>query len=327
MPHPVESGHHALRVPPDLAALPKAEVHVHLEGTVRPATLDAMARREGLEVPRAFSDLRSFIDVISGAWAAMAKPGDYARLVDEYCEDAARCGVRYAELELVPIGRPYDALAEAVEAAATQRDVVVRFVVGVTRNLPVEVGWMMLDAVRGVPEVVAIGLGGDEARFPPQAFRELFAEAQRRGLHSAPHAGEDAGPESIRGALNALGAERIQHGVRAIEASDLVAELATRSIPLAVCPTSNLRLGVVANLDAHPLRALVRAGVRVSVNTDDPGFFGCDILGEYSIAGRLLELDRAGYARLAVSSVESSFAPMALKRELLDAIGAWRERA
>jgi adenosine deaminase len=312
--------------PSDLAALPKAEVHVHLEGTIRPATLDAMARREGLQVPRAFTDLRSFIDVISGAWAAMAQPGDYARLVREYCEDAVRAGVRYAELELVPIGRAHDVLGEAVAAAARETDVVVRFVAGVTRNLPIELAWMTLDAVRDHPAVVAIGLGGDESGYPAELFAELFAEARRRGLPAAPHAGEDAGPASVRAALDALGAARIQHGVRAIESPDLVAELVARGIPLAVCPTSNVRLGVAASLDAHPLRALAAAGVRLSINTDDPGFFDCDLLGEYAIAGRLLALDRDGYARLAARSVESSFAPAPLKRELGAAIAAWRDR-
>src|SRR5207249_4180984 len=193
------------RVPTDLAALPKAEVHVHLEGSVRPATLDELCHRGRYVVPRTFHDLNGFIHAVSAAWTTMMQPGDYARLVREYCEDAARAGIRYAEVELVPGGRPYDCLGEAVEAASRQRD----------------------------------------------------------------------------------GAERIQHGVRAVEDPALVAELAARGIPLAICPTSNLRLGVVRSLDDHPLRDLWASGVRVSVNTDDPGFFGCDLVGEYAIAGRL----------------------------------------
>ena len=311
------------RVPTDLATLPKAEVHIHLEGAIRPATLDEFSRRAGLRVPRTFSDLNGFIRAMSGAWTTMMHAGDYARLVREYCEDAVRSGIRYAELELVPGGRPYDCLGEAVEAAARQRDIVVRFVAGLNRDLPLELAWMMLEAAKGVPEVVAVGLGGAESGFPPEPFSKLFAEARRRGLRSAPHAGEDAGPASVRGALDALGAERIQHGVRAVEDPALLAELAARGIPLAVCPTSNLRLGVVASLDAHPLRQLWEAGVRVSVNTDDPGFFGCDLVGEYAIAGRLLGLDRAGYARLARNSVESSFAPEAVKADLRAAIAEW----
>ena len=171
--------------------------------------------------------------------------------------------------------------------------------------------------------MVAVGLGGAEKGFPPEPFAALFAEARRRGLRSAPHAGEDAGPASVRGALDALGAERIQHGVRSVEDPALVAELAARGIPLAVCPTSNLRLGVVPSLEVHPLRRLWEAGVRVSVNTDDPGFFGCDLVGEYAIAGRLLGLDREGYARLARNAVESSFAPEGVKAELRGGIADW----
>src|SRR3989454_2285106 len=315
-----------MTVPGDLAALPKAEIHVHLEGTVRPATLEELCARTGIGVPRSFADLPSFVAVYSCAWATMTTPGDYARLVREYCEDAARAGVRYAELELATGGRPYDCLAEAVEAASKQRDVVVRFVAGNAGDFRPEMGWMMLGAARAVPEVVGIGLGGPEDGFPPEPFAALFAEARRRGLHAAPHAGEAAGPASIRSALDTLGAERIQHGVRAVEDLDLLAELVERRIPLAVCPTSNLRLGIVRSLDEHPLRRLWDAGAAVSVNTDDPGFFGSDLVSEYAIAGRLLDLDRRGYARLAANSVDGSFATEALKAELHDAIHNWARR-
>src|SRR5881397_2797136 len=155
-----------MTVPGDLATLPKAEIHVHLEGTVRPATLAELCARTGISVPRSFTDLPSFVAVYSCAWATMVTPGDYARLVREYCEDAVRAGVRYAELELATTGRPYDCLAEAIEAAGRQRDIVIRFVAGTVRNLPLELAWTMLDAARGVPEVVGIGLGGPEDGFP-----------------------------------------------------------------------------------------------------------------------------------------------------------------
>jgi adenosine deaminase len=315
-----------MAAPADLAALPKAEVHVHLEGAVRPATLEEFSARAGLAVPKSFDSLDSFVDAFSVAWRTMASAGDYARMVREYCEDAARSGVRYAELELVTIGRPFDCLAEAVEAAAKQRDVEVRFVVGLVRDTPMELNWPMLEAAKGVPDVVAVGLGGREGSAPPELFEEIFVEARRRGLHAAPHAGEAAGPESVRGALHALKAERIQHGVRAAEDPALLAEIAERRVPLAVCPTSNLRLGVVESLDEHPIRQLWEAGVLVSVNTDDPGLFDCDLVGEYAIAGRLLGLDRAGYARLALNSVESSFAPEGTKGELRAGIEDWAGR-
>jgi adenosine deaminase len=312
--------------PDDLRLLPKAELHVHLEGAVRPATLEEFATRAGVSIQRAFSDLNSFIKVYEAAWQTMTHPGDYARMVREYCEDAMRQGVRYAEVELAPIGRTYDHVAEAVDAAAQQSGIVLRFTVGNVRAFPIEVAWSMLEAVKDVPEFIAFGLGGSESEYPPEPFREVFAEARRRGLRSVPHAGEDAGTESIRGALDALGAERIQHGVRAVDDPALLAEIVERRIPLAVCPTSNLLLGVCATLDEHPLRRLWDAGVLVSVNTDDPGFFGCDLTGEYAIAGRLLGLDRQGYAQLARNSVESSFAPKELKDTLHREIEDWAKK-
>jgi len=317
-----------MTVPSDLRLLPKAELHIHLEGSVRPATLEEFAAREGVSIAKTFDSLNSFVEVYMAATRVMTRPGDYTRLVNEYCEDAARNGVRYAELEVSPaLGRhTVDAFHEAAEAASKQRDVVVRLVLGLGRVMPPEVKLAALDALRGVPGIVALGLGGPEEGFPAAPFADVFAEARRRGLRSAPHAGENAGPASVREVIDALGAERIQHGVRSIEDLALVALLVERGIGLAVCPTSNLLLGVVPSLDEHPLRQLWDAGVVVSVNTDDPGFFGCDLTGEYAIAGRLLGLDRAGYARLARNSVESSFAPEAVKSELRDAIDAWPAR-
>jgi adenosine deaminase len=315
-----------MATPFDLAALPKCEVHVHIEGTVQPATLEEFAARAGVSVQRTFTDLNTFVLAYATAWQTMTEPGDYARMVREYCEGAVRQSIRYVEMELSPIGRTYNHVEEAVEEAAKHRDLVVRFTVGNVRSFPADVAWSMLEAVKDVPEFIAFGLGGNERDFPPELFREVFAEARNRGLRSVPHAGEDAGSESVRGAIDALGAERIQHGVRSVEDPALLAEIAAKRIPLAVCPTSNVLLGVCKAIDEHPLRALWDAGVLVSVNTDDPGFFGCDLTGEYAIAGRLLGLDREGYARLARNSVESSFAPDGLKDELRREVDGWAQR-
>jgi adenosine deaminase len=267
--------------------------------------------------------LLSFVEMYVYYWRTMNEPGDYARLVREYCEDAARSGIRYAEIQLATAGRPYPALVEAVEEAQRQRDVVVRFIVDVPRSLPLEVGWAMLEAAKGIPEVIGVGLGGPESAFPPEPFAELFAEARGRGLHSIPHAGEEAGPESVRGAIDALGAERIMHGVRSIEDPALVSDLAASALPLAVCLHSNVRLGVFQTIDHHPIRELWEAGVNLSVNTDDPGFFHASIIDEYAAAGRLLGLDRQGYGRLALNSVEGSFAPEAVKAEMRSGIAEW----
>jgi adenosine deaminase len=185
---------------------------------------------------------------------------------------------------------------------------------------------MMLEAAKDVEDVVGIGLGGPETPFPPEPFAELFAEGRRRGLRSIPHAGEEAGPDSVRGAIDALGAERIMHGVRSVEDPALVSELVESQLPLAVCLHSNVLLGVSRTLEEHQVRELWEAGVNLSVNTDDPGFFHADIVDEYAAAGRLLNLEREGYGRLALNSVEGSFAPEPLKAEMRSGIVEWVER-
>ncbi len=285
--------------------------------------MEEFLTRSALPVSRGFSDLNSFVELYGRVWATMTRPGDYARMVREYCEDALRAGIRYAEVHITTAARPFPCLLEAVEAASQQREIVLRFIVDIPRTFPIEVGFALLEGSKGVPDVVGIGLGGSEQGFPPEPFAPLFAEARQRGLRSMPHAGEDAGPESIRGAINALKAERIMHGVRAVEDPGLLADLADQRIPLAVCPTSNVLLGVAPSLEEHPLRRLWEAGIIVSVNTDDPGYFDCDLTGEYAIAGRLLDLDREGYGRLALNSVESSFAPDGLKEQLRSEIADW----
>ena len=318
-----------MSAPADLASLPKAELHVHLEGAVRPATLEEFSAREGVSTPRDFTDLNSFVERYMRATQVMIRPGDYRRIVSEYAEDVKRAGVRYAELEISPaLGpRTLDSFYEAAEAASDEQDVVIRFVLGLGRLMPHGILDQALDATRNVPSLVAIGLGGPEEGFSNEPFVEVFAEARRRGLRSAPHAGENAGPASVRDVLDSLKPDRIQHGVRSVEDPALVRELAERQIHLAVCPTSNLRLGVVESLDAHPLQELWAAGVQISVNTDDPGFFDCDLVGEYEIAGRLLDLDRSGYARLARNSIDGSFAPEELKREIRSEIETWETGA
>jgi adenosine deaminase len=289
--------------------------------------MEEFLTRSALPVSRGFSDLNSFVELYGRVWATMTRPGDYARMVREYCEDAVRAGIRYAEVHITTAARPFPCLLEAVDEASQQRDIVLRFIVDIPRTFPIEVGFAMLEGSKGVPDVVGIGLGGSEQGFPPEPFAPLFAEARQRGLRSMPHAGEDAGPESIRGAINALKAERIMHGVRAVDDPGLLADLAHQRIPLAVCPTSNVLLGVAPSLEEHPLRRLWEAGIIVSVNTDDPGYFDCDLTGEYAIAGRLLDLDREGYGELALNSVESSFAPDGLKEQLRNEIADWVRRA
>ena len=171
--------------------------------------------------------------------------------------------------------------------------------------------------------VVAFGLASDEALFPPAPFAEAFSIALSAGLLSTPHAGELAGPESVQGALDQLKAHRIQHGVRAIEDPALVERLALAGVCLDVCPTSNLLLGVVSDLAAHPLPALLAAGVRCSLNADDPLLFGVGLADEYLIGREALGLDDATLAGVAANSIQASGAPAGLKRSALRGISEW----
>jgi adenosine deaminase len=171
--------------------------------------------------------------------------------------------------------------------------------------------------------VVGLGLANDEADHPPEPFAAAFAIAREAGLLSVPHAGELEGPASIVGALDTLGADRIQHGVRAIEQPDLVRRLAESAVCLDVCPSSNLLLGVVASLADHPLAALLDAGVRCSLNADDPLLFGPNLLDEYELARTTLRLDDATLAFVARCSIEHSGAPDALKQRALAGVDAW----
>jgi adenosine deaminase len=172
--------------------------------------------------------------------------------------------------------------------------------------------------------VVSFGLADDEARGPAEPFAKAFAIARSAGLVSTPHAGEHAGPQSVRAALDVLRAQRIQHGVRSIEDPQLVRRLADEGVCLDVCPTSNIQLGVSPSLEQHPLPALVDAGVRVSLNADDPVIFGCGLLGEYELARRELSFDDDVLAKIAADSIRASGAPESLRAHALARVEAWR---
>jgi aminodeoxyfutalosine deaminase len=295
---------------------PKIELHVHLEGTMRPATLLAIARRNGVALPAAttedlaslyeFRDFPHFLDVWMLSTAALRTEQDFRQVVADYAAEAAAHGAVYLEgifTPAEPAGRGvrweeiFAGYCDGAEQAFALHGVRVALTPDIPRGYPMEAAQLTVrhaidNAGRGV---VGIGLGGSEGDYPPEPFAEVFARARDAGLGSVPHAGEAEGPASIRGALGALGAVRIRHGIRAIEDASLVAELAERGIVLDVCPTSNLRTGVVAALSSHPLPELVAAGVRCTVNTDDPAMFGTDLAQEFAIAQRLGVHPRACY--------------------------------
>jgi aminodeoxyfutalosine deaminase len=288
-----------------VAPYPKIELHVHLEGTVRAHTLLEIARRndyplpadtvEGLAELYRFRDFRHFIEVWILTTNALKHEEDYRQMVTDYAAEAAAHGAVYLEGIFSPAERVrhgcrwedvFDGVCNGAQEARELHGVEVRLTPDIPRGFTQEearatVEWAARYRDRGV---VGVGLGGLEADFPPEPYAEVFARARSLGLGSVPHAGEVAGAASVRGALEALGADRLRHGIRAEEDPGLVRELAARGTVLDVCPLSNLRTGAVTSLAEHPLPRLVAAGVRCSISTDDPAMFDTDLGRDYDAA-------------------------------------------
>ena len=284
---------------------PKIELHVHLEGTVRAPTLLEIARRndyplpadtvEGLAELYRFRDFRHFIDVWILTTNALQRAEDFRQVVVDYAAEAAGHGAVYLEGIFSPAERVrrgcdwqeiYEGFCDGADAAREVHGLEIRLTPDITRGFTMDearatVEWAARFRDRGV---VGVGLGGLEAEYPPEPYADVFALAKSLGLGSVPHAGEVAGAASVRGALEALGADRLRHGVRAEEDPGLIRELAGRGTVLDVCPLSNLRTGTVRSLEEHPLPRLVAAGVRCSISTDDPAMFDTDLSRDYDAA-------------------------------------------
>jgi aminodeoxyfutalosine deaminase len=297
-----------LKSAPQAAPWPKIELHVHLEGTVRPETLLEIAQRndyalpadtvEGLAELYEYRDFEHFIEVWILTTNALRTIDDFRQVVVDYAAEAAAHGAVYVEAifspaERIARGVRWDEIfagyCDGAQEAAELHGVTVRLTPDIYRGASGEQAEEVVRHSVAYRErgVVGIGLGGLEAQYPPEPYADAFALARAEGLGSVPHAGEVAGPASIRGALDALNADRIRHGFRAIEDPALVDELAERGVVLDVTPVSNIRTGAVASLDEHPLPRLVEAGVRCSISTDDPAMFETDLTREYAAAASL----------------------------------------
>ena len=295
-----------------MTPFPKIELHVHLEGTVRAPTLKQIAKRNDYPLPDdleelyRFRDFRHFIEVWILTTNALQTAEDFRQMVVDYAAEAKSHGAVYLEGIFSPAERVrrgvswetvYEGACDGAEQARELHGVEVRLTPDIPRGFTQEearatVEWAARYRDRGV---VAVGLGGLEAEYPPEPYAEVFALARSLGLGSVPHAGEVAGPASVRGALEALGADRLRHGIRAVEDAGLVRELAGRGTVLDVCPLSNLRTGAVASLAEHPLPQLVAAGVLCSISTDDPAMFDTDLTRDYEAAESLGLSPRAAY--------------------------------
>ncbi len=320
-----------------IRAMPKVELHVHLEGSIRPSTLLRLARRNGAELPardleglRAFYrfvDFDHFIRVYMTISRCLKTPADFSLIAYEFGADMARQNIRYAEVTFSPdtnvanTGLPWPEILAGLNdgraRAGADFGVEWRWILDIVRDNPESrqrvADWAIDSVEQGV---VGLGLGGSERGHPPERYADAFATAREAGLHSVPHAGEVAGPESVWGALQALGAERIGHGVRSVEDPKLVAYLHEHQVPLEICPTSNLRLGVYASYAEHPIHQLWDRGLCVTVNSDDPPMFNTTLSHEYQVLADELHFSAAELERLSLNALESSFLPAQRKASL-----------
>ena len=325
-----------------LRAAPKAELHIHLEGSIRPATLLTLAARNHVPLPAtteaglrdwfAYRDFDHFIEMYVTCTKCLRTAEDYELVVYECGAEMARQNIRYAEVTFSPSTNWVFGVPQAVWwPGLTQGRARVRADFGVEINWVFNIVRSWTDETRTGPTadyttsvaiegmgdgVVALGLGGSEVGRPPEPFAPWFDRARAAGLHSDPHAGEMAGPESIWGALRALGAERIGHGVRAIEDAALVASLAVHHVPLEIAPTSNIRLGIYPNFAAHPLRRLHDAGVIVTINSDDPPLFNTTLNDEVALLTEAFALSIETIDDILLNAVRHSFLPPKRRQEM-----------
>lgn len=310
-----------------IAAMPKVELHVHLEGSIQPATLLALARRNQITLPAddaaglrslyQFTDFTQFVRTYLLISKTLQRADDFALITAEFGAQMARQNIRYAEVTFTPVthvdrGVPWEAIRDGLCAGREQAQ----------RTHGVQIAWVF-DIVRCWPEtaerccdlaiagqkdgVIGLGLGGPEAGHPPERFAEVFARARACGLHSVPHAGELAGPQSVEGALFSLSAERIGHGVRCVEDRTLVEKLRSQQIPLEICPSSNLCLGLYPDLEHHPFRTLWLQGLCVTVNSDDPALFNTDLNREYELVAQQCGFGREELQKLSLRALSASF--------------------
>lgn len=320
----------------DLTALPTAHLHVHLESAVRPETVAELADEAGVVLPpppRAYDGFAAFAAANGAVRDLLRRPEHFARVAREFCADQAAQGVRYAEVTVTAaghgerLGDPEMPLAAVLDGLATgqaESAVEVRVVLDHPRRRSVERFRTTLDLARRYAGrgVVAIGFAGAEEH-PLAPFAGVLADAADAGVHLVHHAGETAGPASIREALEIGRAERIGHGIRAMEDPALVGELRARRVPLEVCPSSNVALGLVPSLAEHPLPALLGAGLVVTLSTDVPSATGATLPGEYAAVRDAFGWDDAVLAGLARAAVDASFAPAVTRARLHAEIDGW----
>ncbi|SIK10785.1 adenosine deaminase [Mycobacteroides abscessus subsp. abscessus] len=310
-----------------IRALPKAELHVHIEGTLEPELAFRLAERNKIILPfrdvrelrksYAFDDLQSFLKLYYECMNVLRTPADFDELASTYLSRAALDGVNHVELFFdpqahtsrgIPLADVIAGLNAAAKRAPERHGISVMLIACFLRDQPVSDAMSTLELLSGYTDIVhGIGLDSAEIGHPPSDFRQVFAAAEQLGFHRVAHAGEEGPPRYIWEAIDVLGAERVDHGIRAVEDPALLNRLAVDQIPLTVCPLSNLRLRCVDTLEDHPLPALLDAGVLVTINSDDPAYFGGYVADNYVAVQQALRLESGIVELLARNSLHASF--------------------
>jgi adenosine deaminase len=321
-----------------LRRLPKAELHLHIEGSLEPEQLFALAHRNGvplshasvesLRAAYAFTDLQSFLDIYYAGASVLRTELDFEELAMAYFARAAADGIVRAELFFdpqthtargVPMGAVIGGLARACRRAAAEHGISADLILCFLRHLSETEALQTLDeALPWRQHFIGVGLDSSERGHPPEKFARVFARAAELGLHRVAHAGEEGPPAYIESALDVLGAERIDHGVRCTDSRALVQRLAAQGTPLTVCPLSNVKLCVFPDLASHNLPELLASGLKVTINSDDPAYFGGYLLDNWLACFEALPLTPADAVRVARHSLEASFAPAAQRTGWLE---------
>ncbi|HEX7420861.1 MAG TPA: adenosine deaminase [Thermoanaerobaculia bacterium] len=324
-----------------IRTIPKAELHIHIEGSLEPELMFDIAHRNGIalryrsveELRNAyeFTDLQSFLDIYCEGASVLRHDRDFYDMTMAYLRRAAADNVRHAEIFFDPqthTAREVDfetvlnGITRALRDGEHDFGITSKLIMCFLRHLSAESAMATLEeALPFKDKLVAVGLDSGEAGNPPSKFTEVFAKARREGLLAVAHAGEEGPPSYIREALDLLGAKRIDHGVRCVEDPALVDELAKKQIPLTICPLSNMKLCVFDDLKDHPLKTLLGRGVKVTINSDDPAYFGGYIVDNYLAAQRALDLSEDEIRQLARNSFEASFLTAAKKKHYIAELG------
>ena len=313
--------------------IPKAELHIHIEGSLEPELMFEIARRNGITLRyrsvdalrRAyqFTDLQSFLDIYYEGAAVLRRERDFTEMTLAYLRRAAADNVRHAEIFFDPQthtgrGIAFATVIDGISAALRAGPISSRLILCFLRHLSAESAMQTLEAALPYRDrIVAVGLDSAEVGNPPSKFAAVFARARQEGFLTVAHAGEEAGPSYIGEALALLRVSRIDHGVRCFEDPALVDDLVARRIPLTVCPLSNVKLGIFRSIQDHPLRTMLQRGIVATVNSDDPAYFGGYVVDNYLAVASALGLQEAEVRTLARNSFEASFLPDEEKKAYL----------